>query len=152
MASWQTTYAEILPEEFLHTLDEDVRAAQWARAAEDDSVLLLVAEDENGICGFICGGAIREAFGEFDAELYAIYLRAESQRGGVGRMLTASLVRQLIERGFSKLVIWVLEENPACGFYERLGARLLKKKSIQIAGCELIERAYGLERIEELQL
>lgn len=41
------------------------------------------------------------------------------------------------------MMVWVLKNNPARGFYERLGGKYLYEKPIQIGAEELMEVAYG---------
>lgn len=48
----------------------------------------------------------------------------------------------LVCRGYKLIVIWVLKENPACRFYERLGGRLTAEKVIEIGGKQLVDVAY----------
>jgi hypothetical protein len=40
--------------------------------------------------------------------------------------------------------VWVLEVNPACGFYERLGGRRLAEKRAAMGGEVFVEVAYDL--------
>lgn len=47
----------------------------------------------------------------------------------------------LASRGFNSLVIWVLKDNPACRFYERLGGRRMAEKVVEIGGKELTDVA-----------
>jgi len=44
----------------------------------------------------------------------------------------------------------VLEENPAVGFYKRMGARPIAGKMITIAGARLGELGLGWGSLEEL--
>ena len=41
------------------------------------------------------------------------------------------------------MLVWVLEDNPACKFYEALGGRRIQSKNIEMRGSTLIELAYG---------
>ena len=42
------------------------------------------------------------------------------------------------------MLVWVLKDNhPARGFYEALGGRYLREKTIEIGGTTLAEVAYG---------
>jgi len=41
------------------------------------------------------------------------------------------------------MLVWVLVDNPACRFYEALGAQKVKEKQIEISSVILNEVAYG---------
>jgi FR47-like protein len=57
--------------------------------------------------------------------------------------LTVAVVSQLIQLGFTSLLIWVLAENPSRRFYEALGGHQVREKVGTTAGVQLMEVAYG---------
>lgn len=87
--------------------------------------------------GFISGGAIREPLQTYDAGLYAIYLLEQAQRQGIGTDLLKELAESLLSKGFTSMIVWVLEKNPSRHFYVRSGAQIVTTKEIQI-GCDAI--------------
>jgi ribosomal protein S18 acetylase RimI-like enzyme len=142
--SWRKTYAGIVPEAYLASLDAEKNAEMWRRGMKAGDMAVFVAEDEWGIFGFVSGWAIREPIPGYDAELYAIYLMPARQRRGVGQELARSLRDALLMEGFRSMVVWVLERNlPAVSFYKRLGGIQIAKKTIEIGGTELPELAFG---------
>lgn len=148
--SWKTTYAGIVSETFLASLNKDERTRSWQDWILEDNTSIFVAEDEIGIFGFAAGGKIREELDDYDAELYAIYLLHEGQRQGVGRTLSLTLASDLQARGFTSMLVWVLEQNPSSSFYERLGAVPIARKPIDIGGVELQELAFGWPSLDRL--
>jgi hypothetical protein len=52
------------------------------------------------------------------------------------------MARELAPR-FNGLLIWVLKGNPAQGFYEALGGKLIAEKSFELQGATLEEFGYG---------
>lgn len=122
----------------------------WQEQLARTDALIFVAEDAGRTCGFVCGGKLREPIGDYDAELYAIYLLLEYQNHGLGRSLMQHLAKRLAQSDFQRLAVWVLAENPACGFYARLGAARIAEKPIEIGVAHLIEVAYGWRDIEQL--
>ena len=143
IASWKSTYSGIVPSHFLVSMNLEVQTKMWESQLTDDNNLIFVAEDELGLIGFASGGKLREIVGDYDAELYAIYLMPEKQRQGIGRVLMLKLVLGLRTKGLKKLLVWVLEKNPSVGFYECLGGTKITHKSIQIGGVDLQEIAFG---------
>jgi ribosomal protein S18 acetylase RimI-like enzyme len=88
--SWRTTYAGIVPDDYLAGLDETLRVKLWQEWLSSGAVV-LVAERKGGVVGFVHAGNIREAIETADAEVYSLYLLKESQGRGIGRaLLTAA--------------------------------------------------------------
>jgi ribosomal protein S18 acetylase RimI-like enzyme len=131
-------------------MDYDVRAKSWREQLVPASSRIYVAEMDGIICGFICGGRLREPLSEFDGEIYAIYVDARVQRRGCGKALSRQLAEILLQDGLTSAVVWVLEKNPACGFYARLGGELVARKTITIGGSDLVEVAYGFNNLRLL--
>lgn len=146
--TWRTAYRAILPASFLDALSYEAREQRWREwwTQADPQRWLLVVEDMAGrVIGFAGGGSERDRTPGYDGEIYAIYLRAEHHRCGIGRQLMAACAHQLATQGFKAALVWVLEANgSARAFYEALGGQLLdNNKSITIGETPLIEVAYG---------
>jgi hypothetical protein len=47
-------------------------------------------------------------------------------------------------------VVWVLEENPSCRFYEALGGECIAERRITIANTDLPEVAIGWSNVAEM--
>jgi GNAT superfamily N-acetyltransferase len=140
--SWLTTYAGIVPEDYLASLDEAERVLLWQDWLTRD-IQVYVAELDGDVVGFISGGQIREPLQGCDAELFAIYLVHQAQGRGLGTTLLRKLAESLRAKGFKGMTVWVLERNPAKHFYERLGAALVTTKEIEIGGALLQEVAFA---------
>jgi L-amino acid N-acyltransferase YncA len=140
--SWRTTYAGIVPDEYLAGLDESERAVLW-REWLTREVQVFVAELDGEIVGFVGGGALREPLQDYDAELFAIYLLKQAQRRGIGTALLKTLAESLNAKGFKSMAAWVLEGNSSSHFYEMSGAVRLLSKEIEVGGAMLPVVAYG---------
>jgi L-amino acid N-acyltransferase YncA len=140
--SWRTTYAGVVPDEYLRSLDQAERAQLWREAMASD-IEVLVAEIDQRIMGFISGGPVREPVANCDAELYAIYLLECAQRSGLGTGLLLHLAGTLRRRGFKSMSVWVLDQNSSKQFYSKLGAGYVASKYIEIGGALLTELAYA---------
>ena len=144
--SWQTTYRGIVPDDVLANLSVEQRAQFWARtlSQRDAAACTCVAEDDTGaVVGFASGGPEREHDPVYTGELYAIYLLAAHQGSGTGRRLARRVTTRLAGMSHHALLVWVLAENPACGFYASLGGVPVGEKRITIGGASLVEIAYG---------
>jgi ribosomal protein S18 acetylase RimI-like enzyme len=148
--SWRSTYAGIVPGEFLASLSVDKREQMWGKMLAAEDALMFLAEDETGVFGFACGGKLREALDSYDAELFAIYLLRERQRRGAGRSLFQALTRALLVAGYSGMVLWVLKDNPAVKFYERMGGKQIAEKPIEIGDVQLEEVSIGWRKLEDV--
>lgn len=143
---WRSTYRGLVPDDFLASLSYAQREQLWRRilSESEPDTCVYVAEDQSGtVVGFASGG--RECRGDptYTGELYAIYLLEAYQGQGIGRQLTMAVVNRLIEAGMASLLIWVLAENPARGFYEALGGQPVYHKTVTIGGAQLREVGYG---------
>jgi len=127
---WQVAYRGIVPDAVLDGMAMDRRIAWWRtylaeRAADDPARAWVIETASEGVVGFAHAGAARDESAvppEGAGEVYAIYLRPECRRRGLGRALFAHTVTDLVERDFDPLVVWVLEANAdTCHFYEAAG-------------------------------
>jgi len=144
--SWRTTYKGLLPQDYLANLTYEQREPLWREILSKPvgHSLVYVAEDNAGnIVGFASGGPERSGDPVYTGEVYAIYLLESWQGQGIGRQLTITLVRQLIQRGFTSLLIWVLADNPFRRFYEALGGQQVCARLQMTGGVELMDVAYG---------
>ena len=153
VASWRTTYPGIIAQASIDRLTVADRAVALGRALRREVQFIpemFVAVQSGEIVGFVSGGAIREPVGTFDAELYGIYLLQSAQRTGLGAALMRELARKLAELGFGSLIVRVLADNPACGFYERMGGTLVAEGVHTVDGQPYPERIYGYADLRRL--
>ena len=143
--SWRSTYRGIIPDAFLDGLSYEKRAENFRRSFSQPGTFWFVAElPQDGIVGFITGGPERTGDANFTGELYAVYVRDDHCRRGIGAALIRQWAACLRNANLNSALVWVLAENkPAITFYERLGARLVREQTIQIGGAALKELAYG---------
>ncbi len=63
--------------------------------------------------------------GAHNLYLEDLFVRPQHRGGGAGRLLLQTLAEICVQRGYRRLEWWVLDWNPARGFYDTLGARAL---------------------------
>ncbi|MGK7949088.1 MAG: N-acetyltransferase family protein [Xenococcaceae cyanobacterium] len=147
--SWRSTYQAIIPESYLARLSYQKREERWRKmlgdsTEKDGQHFIYVAENNlKQIIAFADGGIEREGDSVYRGELYAIYI-LEAYRGqGIGRKLVKTIAEKLSQSGLRSMLVWVLEDNPACQFYQALGGQKVKQKQVELDGVKLNEIAYG---------
>lgn len=150
--SWKTTYANIVPDEFLNKLSYEEREQIWKDLIPNGGV--YVAESNKGeIVGFSSGGKERSGkYNGFDGELYAIYILKEYQNKGIGKALVKPIINDIKGLGLNSMLVLVLKDNNSRLFYEALGAQLIGTEEIDIAGKKLLELVYGWKDLDNLNL
>lgn len=147
--SWQNTYQNIIPRQFLDNLSIKRRAKDWKQILGYNQSHpkngLFVAADNNNLIGFVGCGPARDADFFGYAEVYAIYVLTEYQKHGWGRKLIEHAKSFLRKNGFSRAYVWSLEQNfGAHKAYEAWGAKpnLENTKTIDIDGTKLKEHIH----------
>jgi len=118
--TWQSTYRDLLPTDYLARLSVSQRKAFWEDELRHARSRILVFEDNHRVCGWISAGASRDADSHGAQEIYAFYVEPEQQRRGIGTHLLTAAEASLPTSG--DLTIWVLSGNHgALAFYESRG-------------------------------
>lgn len=142
--TWKETYTGLLRQSFLDALNYQDTTIQWVRTLEQKDTTVYLAQDETQrVAGFVTAG--REGTGKFgfSAEVYTLYVLPSHQRLGAGKRLLRAAAGFLAAAGHRSLIIWVLDGNPAVGFYRRMGGVQVAGKSTRLAGDTYGEVAYG---------
>jgi len=148
--SWRSTYAGLIPQAYLDQLDVKKRAERWEQilSSTKPREANSVAEEGGRIIGFSSVGPSRSPEFPYQGELYALYLEDGHQKKGIGKALFIEAIEQLRAQEMKSMLVWVLKDNPTCGFYEKMGGRRVGQKSEVIGGEEVIEVAYGWKRLD----
>jgi GNAT superfamily N-acetyltransferase len=119
---WQTAYRNVFPPEELDAMVVD--ASRWRRWLAEDfehGQTCFVAEDANGVLGWVTTGpsGIPEL-----GELHGLYVDPDSWGHGAGRALLARGEAELAAT-WGDAILWTLEDNPRTRrFYESAGWRV----------------------------
>jgi GNAT superfamily N-acetyltransferase len=131
--AWQSAYEDLLPRPFLDAMsvEEDAARRREMFAKADATVVNLVTESADGTAtGWAALGPNRPGGAHTSAEhrptecaeLYAIYVLPGLVGTGLGRALMDSCLERAAQRGFVRVLLWVIEGNTrARRFYERAG-------------------------------
>ncbi|CAN5588072.1 hypothetical protein BH10ACT10_BH10ACT10_18790 [soil metagenome] len=111
--AWRVGYAQQFPADVL-AQEVAIRRTRWdaetVRANSAGDEVLLVAEDDEGVCGFVHGVA---------GEVGGLYVRPRAWGTGAGGALVEAVLPSI---GGEDAVLWTLEgSGRARRFYERTG-------------------------------
>lgn len=141
---WYETYTGILRRDLVLGREPHEFTCLWTEALAPLSTWRShVVEIPHGpILGFATAGPIREPEGDADGELIALYVLRRHQREGLGRILFEAARDTLATAGYRSMVARALGLNPACGFYEHLGGRVLADAERPFRGVLVHEMSY----------
>jgi GNAT superfamily N-acetyltransferase len=149
--TWRTTYPGMLPDRALIDMNIDGKARSWRSMLEhpESAGTVLVAEEkgEGGTIGFASASRNRHDILPFLGEVQTLYVLPDWQNQGIGRVLLEGCFAALRGRGFDSAVVWVLADNPARFFYERMGGKRAGERDESLWGATLHEIAYGWSAI-----
>ena len=112
VASWQAAYKGLMPDDFLANLSVERRKTQWQQWLGQNEQVIMVYEENNKIVGFLSAGKARDSdLNNHVAELYTLYLLLDFWGKGYGKKLYQETLKELTARGFTELVLWVLDTN-----------------------------------------
>ncbi|MGM0754274.1 MAG: N-acetyltransferase family protein [Bacillota bacterium] len=130
--SWRTTYEGIVSGEYLQSLSIEEREQKWVQILSGSHHTYVCEQDNGEIVGFVSFG--KERSGEYEGELYAIYLLEEYQGKGIGKELFGIAAKSLKKQGYNSMWIWVLKDNPSKHFYYTFKPELIKEEVLTLGG------------------
>jgi ribosomal protein S18 acetylase RimI-like enzyme len=146
--TWRYAYRGLMPDSLLDGLGYDATRRRALMSAMSPQHFVLVAENDGAVIGFCIGGPSRTPVDQFGGEVYAIYVLPEHHGRGAGRAMLEAARKELLDRGFTSMIIWVLRENaPSRGFYERMGGVHVRDEDRELEGVRITESGYGWEDI-----
>ncbi len=157
--TWRSTYAGVLPDDYLVGLSVARHAGLWDRWLSDAQpghrVYAAVA-DGAGIVGFASFGRLREHTRLPNkvqtGEIYTLYVLPDFQGQGLGKALLTQAFAGLADAAYESAVIWVLEANPSRFFYEAMGGRKVSGRQEKFAGTMVSELAYCWENLASARI
>ena len=113
--------------------------------AERPAVFAHVAEVDGAVAGMaIWFLSYSTWLGAHNLYLEDLFVRPEHRGTGTGRLLLQTLAGVCRERGYQRLEWWVLDWNPARGFYAAIGAEALTEWiPYRVSGQALDDLAVG---------
>lgn len=116
--SWKYAYRDIIPQDYLNCIPK----GRWANTVTKTGLHTLVLIENEMIIGTASFCKSRwEKFSEY-GEIVSIYFLPDYIGKGYGNHLLRKCIEELNLLGFTKLLLWVLEDNwSARRFYEKNG-------------------------------
>jgi ribosomal protein S18 acetylase RimI-like enzyme len=141
--TWQATYAGILDTPYLAGLSAARRESGWNALIrrEPQSVRIAVNAAGDAIGFGSCGAARGDP--DFTGEVFTLYVAPDWQNRNIGRRLLLAMFDRLVAQGHTSAVIWVLRDNPARFFYQRVGGKEVRHKLIPFNGTRVPALGYG---------
>lgn len=125
--SWRDVYAQVLSSKYLKDDVVAERTALWTARlkAPKANQLVLVAEHNNNLVGFIC--CFGENHNDYGSIIDNLHVSADCKGQGIGKRLIKTAITWLLNNyPNAPLYLEVLECNPkAIGFYQSIGAKEL---------------------------
>ena len=138
--TWCTTYKGIIPDTVLEekqaSKEKSIKKCE-ATVEEKDNV--LVAEFNNNVVGIVSYGKAKVIDEEEYGEIYSLYVLDEYHGNKIGKELFLAAREELVKKGFSKLVLSCIKDNPSNGFYKRMGGQVVDTIISDIGGAQIEE-------------
>jgi len=144
--SWRTAYKGIVPDEYLSFAETVDWEEHWSSIEKPEyKTQVFVADSEEfGVVGVASAGPERTGDNVYAGELYALYLLPNFQGIGLGKRLTITTSKHLVEIGIHSMLVWMFKNNTRARlFYQALGADYIRDKEITVAGGLVTITAYG---------
>lgn len=163
VAVWRSTYAGILPDDYLARLSVPRQAAHYDAAIRAGGCVYVAsasgADMPPGsgarVIGFATAGRARmSAFVNgrplAEGEIETLYVLDDWRDRGIGRRLMRAAAGQLAASGCRSVFLWVLRDNPSRWFYQRLGGKTVAEAPIVVGGEMVMQTAFVWDPIERL--
>lgn len=117
-SSWKYAYKDIIPQDYL----ANIPTGQWANSINKAGMNSLVLIENGRMAGTASFCKSRwEKYSDY-GEIVSLYFLPDYIGKGYGKLLLNKCIEELKQCGFSKVLLWVLEDNHrARKFYEKNG-------------------------------
>lgn len=143
--SWQKAYRGIVPDEIINTYTPENRAKVFKEAVTTRPEECYLFKCDGRPAGLaLLHKSHEDNADENDGEIYAIYFHPDFWGTPATHKALEFCIGRLRERGFTKINIWMLEDNlRARKFYEKHGFAFDGRKKTIDLGKQLVEIRYS---------
>lgn len=144
ISSWQKTYKDIFPKEFLDCLSDEESLKNTilrmqGNIKKDNNY--LVAEFNNEVVGFCkIGKSTKENYENY-GEIIALYVKNEKVKKGIGKQLFIA-ANNLLKETYENNIVSCIKENLSNNFYKKIGCVLLEECDFNLKGVIYKENLY----------
>ena len=144
--TWKICYSNIVPKEVLDSITPEKRECYFKRSIKENIGQTYIIENNN-ILGLITIDRNRDKDLPYNCgEIWGIYIHPDHWGKGAGTRLLSWAVKNLMEKGYEDVCLWVLEDNlKARTFYENMGFKWDGSEKSITLGKELKEIRYRLK-------
>lgn len=158
VVSWRSAYAGVLPDRVLTGLSPIRQASFYDRAIRIGAGVHVAAAsgtdapDGPAIVGFASARPARPDWNHAWAqgEIETLYVLDDWRDRGLGRQLMRASAQYLAGLHCASAFLWVLADNPARWFYERLGGKQVAESTVRVGGEAVPQRAFVWDPIDRL--
>ena len=138
-------FAHIFPESIPKPTQRSLNP-EWAVLVGGEDASVLLAEADGRVLGVVAYGPDPAPRRGTDSVLLKLYVVPEQFGNGIGSQLYDRAITQLTRSGFTRVRLWVLEQNlTARRMYERRGWRLQPWCRSDWPGSGILELGYSLD-------
>lgn len=144
--SWKQSYKGIVNDDFLELINTEPEIqkviANLKKGLNDSGKRFLLKYNGEYV------GIVRVRETKYDkykecGELGALYLLDSAKRNGFGKILFNKAVEELKRKGYNKMILGCLSENPSNEFYKHIGGKFIDTNPLILPnGQELMENLY----------
>jgi GNAT superfamily N-acetyltransferase len=152
-ASWLATYRGVLDAAYVENRSQDEQLQVWRDllTQPDPSRQYFVALEGDQVIGYSGAGRNADRRSPFQAELFGVSLLPGRHGHGIGTRLLGTQAQWLRVAGWNNMQLWLMEQNPWRGFYERHGGILLDgSRDLDFAGKRVTVVSYGWTDLDGL--
>ena len=144
--SWKQSYKGIVNDDFLELINAEPEIqkaiANLKKGLNDSSKRFLLKYNGEYV------GIVRVRETKYDkykecGELGALYLLDSVKRNGFGKILFNKAIEELKKKGYKKMILGCLSENPSNEFYKHMGGKFIDTNPLTLPnGQKLMENLY----------
>jgi len=153
VASWRSAYAGVLPDAFLAQMSAVREARHYDRVIRIGVGVHVAAvsgpEAEAGpaIVGFTTACRTSRDGSLAEGMVQTLYVLDDFRDRGIGRRLLRASAQYLAGLGCRSAYAWVLRDNNASYFYQRLGGKRIAEGATYVGGQAIPQTAYAWDPI-----
>lgn len=144
ISSWQKTYKDIFPSDFLNGLSDKKNLDNVIIRMEENiksNNSYLVAETNNQIVGFCKMGPSTKENYKNCGEIMALYVKNETIKKGIGKQLFLE-ANKLLKEVYEYNVVSCIKENSSNEFYKKVGCKFLEECDFNLKNTIYKENLY----------